>query len=260
MLTELPEANNKLPKSLKILSGLLLVMFPVGLFIMFSGWGKQFLWTTTLFLGLQAVITFILLIKLGEPSSVIVSSLIIFILSYFTEWLGVTTGFPFGQYSYTDVLQPVINGVPLAITFAWFVVSANLLISVKYFLKPGSGFTVVFIASVLILATDLLLEPFASFVNNFWIWEANAIPMQNFLSWFVLGFIFSLILNYMIKWKSGSAVHKSLLKIPPFIIGINLLNFTIVNFASGYIVITAVGLVIFTVVTLASIKFKPNEN
>jgi len=257
--TEPQEANKTLPRSLKILSGLLLVMFPVGLVIMFTGRGRQYLWTTTLFLGLQALITFILLLNLGKPFSVIISTVIIFILSYFTEWWGVNTGFPFGYYTYTDVLKPIINGVPLAITFAWFVVSANSLLIIKYFFKSGRGFSAAFIASVLILATDMLLEPFAAFVNNYWSWAANTIPVQNFISWLVLGFVFSLVLNSTLKWNE-TGFQESLFKIPPFIIAINLLNFTIVNLAYGYIILTCIGLGIFAVITLFSIKFIPNES
>ena len=232
-------------------------MFPVGLIIMFSDWGKQFLWTTTFFLGLQAVITFIILVKLADLISVTFSVIIIFILSYFIEWWGVNTGFPFGYYSYTDVLKPMLNGVPLAITFAWFVVSANSLLAAKYFLKNIPVFTVICISAVFILATDILLEPFASFANNYWQWVDNKIPLQNFLSWLAGGFIFSLLLEKIIKWKN--VYEENLLKIPLLITGINLLNFTIVNISSGYFVLTAVGLIMFASV-IFSIKFSRVHN
>ena len=235
-------------------------MFPVGLFLMFSAWGKQFLWTTTLFLGLQAVITFIILAKLADLFSVTISTVLVLIFSYFIEWWGVNTGFPFGYYSYTDVLKPIINGVPLAITFAWFVVTANSMLAAKYFLKNTSIYTIAFISAVFILATDILLEPFASFVNNYWVWAENKIPLQNFLNWLFCGFLFSLLLDKIIKWKNNFPNQKNLLKIPLIIIGINLLNFTIVNLANGYFALTITGLIMFAIVILSLIKFKPNEN
>ena len=44
---------------------------------------------------------------------------IVTVLSYLAELLGSTTGFPFGKYHYTEVLQPQIAGVPLLIPLAW---------------------------------------------------------------------------------------------------------------------------------------------
>jgi len=234
-------------------------MFPVGLFLMFSEWGKQFLWTTTIFLGLQAVITFILLYKLAELKSVISVTTLIFVISYSIELTGLNTGFPFGYYTYTDVLKPVINGVPIAISFAWFAVSTNSLLVSKYFLKDGSV-TIASISSVFILSADILLEPFAAFVNNYWVWAEGSIPIQNFFSWLILGFVFSIILSKAIKWHADFYHKKSLLRIPFLIMGINVFNYTIINLANGYYMITITGLLIFTIVLSSLIKLKPNEN
>src|SRR5690606_9432009 len=41
------------------------------------------------------------------------------ILTWGAEWLGSTTGFPFGHYHYTALLQPQLFGVPLLIPLAW---------------------------------------------------------------------------------------------------------------------------------------------
>ena len=211
------------------------------------------MWTTTLFLGLQAIITFIILTRLANFPSVIISTSLILVSSYFLEWWGVNTGFPFGYYSYSDVLKPIINGVPLAITFAWFVVCVNSFLVVKYLLKGSAGLTIALISAVFILAMDILLEPFASFVNGYWSWVDNRIPLQNFLSWLFFGFLFTIIIEKIIRWKNTH--NESLLKIPLIIMGINLLNFTIINLANGYFALTATGLIIFAVIIFSSIKF-----
>jgi hypothetical protein len=49
----------------------------------------------------------------------ITSFAIVGVLSYFAEFIGSKTGFPFGAYHYTDVLQPQLGGVPLLIPLAW---------------------------------------------------------------------------------------------------------------------------------------------
>lgn len=102
----------------------------------------------------------------------------------------------------THVLSPLIVGVPLAITFAWFTVTANSLLAARYLLKGYNEISAVLIAAIFVLATDILLEPFASFVNNFWVWEAQAVPIQNFISWFIIGIIFIFTLSQLIKWHT----------------------------------------------------------
>lgn len=225
---------------------------------MFTEFGRDYLWTTTIFLGLEALITFAILIHLADTVSVIIVSSIIFLASYLIEWWGTNTGFPFGLYSYSDILQPIVNGVPLAITFAWYVVTSTSLLAAKYFLGSSSPAASVIAASVFILATDILLEPFASFVNNYWVWDSGTIPMQNFAAWLLFGIVFSFTLNSLLKWKPGFKSQKQLLSIPLLIICINILNFSAVNIANGYLVLTLVGLFTFGAMTISA-KYLGNK-
>jgi putative membrane protein len=53
----------------------------------------------------------------------LLASLCILFLSWAVEHMGVTTGFPFGGYHYTDTLNlKVLGVVPLAVPFAWLLV------------------------------------------------------------------------------------------------------------------------------------------
>ncbi len=241
-------------KFLKLLTWILIVMFPVGLFIMFSGFGKQFLWTTTIFLGLEALLMFLVINQNWGLVRAAGSALVIFTVSLLVEWYGVSSGIPFGNYIYTDVLQPKLFGVPIAIAFAWFTVTSASMLAVRSLLYSSSALAISFISASLILATDILLEPFASFVNGFWIWEFNKIPLQNFLSWFGLGFIFSLVLNKLLNPKRHTAPV-----IPVIIIVINILNFSIVNIANGYYMLSAAGLIIFAVIIIPSLVFRTKQ-
>ncbi len=45
--------------------------------------------------------------------------LLVAVSTYLAELLGSKTGFPFGRYHYTDLLQPQLMGVPLLIPLAW---------------------------------------------------------------------------------------------------------------------------------------------
>lgn len=228
-------------------------MFPVGFLIMFTATGQNYLWTTTIFLGLQALITFIILLKSADILSVVITTAVIFMASWFIEYWGVTTGFPFGVYSYSHVLSPLIGGVPLAISFAWFTVTASSLLAARYLLKGYSENSAILIGSVFVLATDILLEPFASFVNNFWVWQGQAVPIQNFISWFVIGIIYIFTISQLIKWHSVPNSNSFMNKIPLIIMAINIVNFAAVNTANGYYFLTITGLVIFIVIA-ASIR------
>lgn len=236
---------------LKLLTGLLLVMFPVGFIIMFTEAGKPYLWTTTIFLGLEALIMFLVLIRLADLLSVVITTAVIFMASWFIEYWGVTTGIPFGSYSYSRVLSPLIGGVPLAIMFAWYIVTASSLITARTLLKGSSEIAAVSVAAVFILATDILLEPFASFINNFWIWNNSAIPMQNFVSWLVIGILFTSAVSQLIKWHNIREYRSGLHKIPLVIVIINIINFSAVNIYYGYYAITFFGVLHFIVLAAA---------
>ena len=231
-------------------------MFPVGFIIMFTNFGSQYLWTTTIFLGLQALITFIILTKLGDLLSVVITTAVIFLASWFIEYWGVTTGFPFGIYTYSGTLAPHIGGVPLAIMFAWFTVTACSLLSARYLLQGSSEISAIFTASVFILATDILLEPFAAFVNKFWLWNDSAIPMQNFVSWYAIGLIFIFTFSQLIKWNNNADYTSGLYNIPVVIMLINTANFAVVNIFNNYITITVFGLLHFAVIIILIKLFK----
>ena len=254
-----PPGDSAAGKLLNILTGILVVMFPVGFFIMFTDIGKEYLWTTTIFLGLEALITFIILVKTADLLSVVITTAVIFLASWFIEYWGVTTGFPFGDYSYTATLLPLIGGVPLAIMFAWFTVSACALLTARYLLNGSSEIAAIAAGAVFILGTDILLEPFASFINGFWLWDDGVIPIQNFISWFAVGLIFLFTFSQLIKWNEETGPRAKINRIPLLITAINIINFSILNLAHGYYVLTITGIVIFLVITASVTIFgKPS--
>ena len=58
-------------------------------------------------------------------------ALIVIVCAYAVEWLGSQTGFPFGNYHYTENFGPTLEGVPLTIPLAWHVVVTNALFVVR---------------------------------------------------------------------------------------------------------------------------------
>ena len=108
--------------------------------------------------------------------------------SFFIEFIGISTGFPYGEFSYGIDLGPMILGeVPLGlpIFFIPLVLNAYLLIlllfrnSVENFLKRLP------LVIVTVLVLDLVLDP-AAVAINFWNYETgiyHGVPLSNYLGW-----------------------------------------------------------------------------
>ena len=234
-------------------------MFPIGLIIMLTDFGRQFAWTTTIFLGIQGVILFLIAVKSAGLIKALVSALLILLLSFFIEYVGLKTGFPFGKYTYTDVLSPLVSGIPIAITFAWFSVTvSSYLLTLNLYSKAGI-FSASFISSVLVLSVDILLEPFASFINGFWLWDAGTIPFQNYVSWLVLGFLFCLIISIFVNPGLMREMRPGVKNIPYLVFAVNMLTFLVINIINGYIFLSLIAMLIIVMLTLilpGSVKYE----
>jgi len=121
--------------------------------------------------------------------------LLVLVGSFGIEWLGVQTGIIFGNYTYGTTLQPLLFNVPIAIGFAWLGILLSSIAVIQYFWLNFSRFHFllkgIFIAAVMVIF-DGVMEP-AAMKLNYWNWEANRIPIQNFVSWFLISFIFAFI-------------------------------------------------------------------
>lgn len=128
---------------------------------------------------------------------------IVGVLSFFAEFIGSTTGIPFGKYHYTDVLQPQLGGVPLLIPLAWMmmlppawaIASAIL----KHEEREGSRkIKFILLSALAFTAWDLFLDP--QMVGwNFWVWEIPGqyfgIPLVNYLGWILVSGLLTLAAN-----------------------------------------------------------------
>ncbi len=134
---------------------------------------------------------------------------LIFTLSWAVEHLGVTTGFPFGVYEYSDVLGLKLFGVvPLAVPFAWvLVVPAAIGVTEWLFHREEPPTTPSTTAPIMMkilgggslaLLMDVAIEPVATEIHHYWIWAPTAaafygVPTSNFIAWWVLGAFFAAI-------------------------------------------------------------------
>lgn len=232
-------------------------MYPVGYIIMLNDSLKDsYLSTSSFYLFIQSLVTFLVLAEITSTNKAIFTNFIIMILSLLIEGVGVQSGFPFGSYSYNNVLVPVLpGGVPLAIGFAWMTLSINSFLIVKYFLKSSSSYLVIFLSGILIAFIDVLLEPFASFINNYWVWENGSIPFQNYLSWFIIGILFSYILERM----AGKNVKSMNIHFPLIVLSMSILQFLVINIVNGYYFYSVIGISGILIIFLSIIFLRTNE-
>ena len=153
--------------------------------------------------------------------------------SYLVEYVGVTYGVPFGQYRYTGTLGLQLGGaVPLAIPFAWLMVVPGAVMTVARLRRTA---LVVPLAALLAMLLDLLIEPVAAYVIDYWQWIETGpyygIPTTNFLAWGGT----ALVLAYVL-WRVAGDLHRPppVAWLPPLLFTLNAGQFTLINAAQGF--------------------------
>jgi uncharacterized membrane protein len=185
---------------------LYLALFPGSTFIVAIGqvpaWG---IWMGGALLLLQGVIALCWLLGSYGRRGALAAALVL-VLGWGVEQLGVGTGFPFGRYSYTDTLQPLIVGdVPLAILCAWLMV---VLGAYQWRAEVGdrrlrAWGKQMLLTATLILLLDLQIETVATGVNNYWIWLDTGpyygVPTANFIAWWLVGLAMAIVLESILS-------------------------------------------------------------
>lgn len=116
---------------------------------------------------------------------------ITYLITFLLEVIGVKTGLVFGGYEYGGALGFRFLEVPVIIGFNWVLVILGAISICKSLTK--NVFVISLSSALLSVIFDFFLEPVAVRLG-YWNWEQIAIPMQNYLAWFIIAFIFSIVL------------------------------------------------------------------
>lgn len=113
---------------------------------------------------------------------------IVTIATWLIEYIGSTTGIPFGVYHYTAALQPQLGNVPLLIPFAWFMMLPTAWTIAELITGRKNTVGYLIVSGLAMTAWDLFLDPLM--VGwGFWQWQVEGgyfgIPWSNYLGWFV---------------------------------------------------------------------------
>ncbi|MCB0482734.1 MAG: carotenoid biosynthesis protein [Flavobacteriales bacterium] len=195
----------------------LAILHLVGLIGLLSPFQHVFLQLSTA----NLVISAILILPKKFDNRFGVSLLFIISLGFGIEWMGTTTGWPFGVYSYGNGLSPLLMGVPLVIGVNWWMLTYGALEISRLKIKPK--IFQILVAGGLLTALDLLIEQVAPKLT-FWTWQSASVPIQNYIAWFVLGTIMAFFIQ---KFQSKESLNK--MAVALFIIQV--LFFSILNLA-----------------------------
>ncbi len=130
----------------------------------------------------------------------------IFVITIIVEGIGVNTSLIFGNYFYSNILGFKLFGVPLVIGLNWTIVLLGLFTLTDNSFK-GNIFLNSFMIGILAVLFDYILEPVAIKLN-YWHWDANVVPLKNYISWFIISFVFGFIgFKLKSKYKNGLLIH-----------------------------------------------------
>jgi uncharacterized membrane protein len=255
----IPTNNKSLSLFTKIFFIILFVFFPFGIIFMLRGLiGPDNTWVVSVYLSIVAIVTVSYLLSITERITSIFFIGAVLILATAAGAIGLRTGYPFGHYYYSEYFIPSLpGGVPLAITLSWLIISINAFLICRLLIKnPKSPFIVPFAAAFIILAFDILLEPFGSFINKYWIWENSYVPTQNFISWYILGFMFTFMLEKTTVFIP-TTIEARRIVLPVILLSVMIIQFAVINFAHGYWLYSLVGIcTILAVVRSIKRKYK----
>ncbi|MBI3852235.1 MAG: carotenoid biosynthesis protein [Verrucomicrobia bacterium] len=153
-------------------------------------------WVTALFLASATATTLVAMTRRLPAQNVAVAAGLIAFVSGVVQAVGAATGIPFGAYVYTDNVGPrLFDTLPLLMPLVWIVAIINSRGVARLMLRPWRktklyGFRVIGLTCLLVTLLDFGLEPFATKVNRFWIWQTPATvlawhtaPWINFFGW-----------------------------------------------------------------------------
>lgn len=136
--------------------------------------------------------------------------LLTFVISWAYETLSILTGFPFGNYHYSDVLGAKIWLVPWTIMPAYFAmgyfswsIASILLDKTDNTIKGSEVIIKPLLASFIMVFWDICFDPDSSNLVGMWEWHDGGVyfgvPFSNYMGWFLCVFTFMFIFSLILR-------------------------------------------------------------
>ena len=125
------------------------------------------------------------------------------------EAVGLATGFPYGRYTYGDVLGPRLLGVPFLVPLAWLMMAWPSWLLARRLTAPvrdrrGAAARVV-VAAAVFAAWDVVLDP-QMVQAGYWTWVhprpglpgIGTVPLTNLAGWLLAGVLLMALLDTVV--------------------------------------------------------------
>lgn len=163
----------------------------------------------------------ILIISRKERKLQFLSFLVVaFLVGMIAEWIGIHTGYLFGDYYYGENLGYKFDGVPLIIGINWGILTVCSCNVTAIFIRKSIWLST-FVSALLMMLLDVLIEPVA-ITSDYWHWDSLNIPLYNYFCWFAVAFPLHFL---YFKWQ---LIEQN--KVTFALFGILVMFFTILNF------------------------------
>jgi putative membrane protein len=131
------------------------------------------------------------------------------VVAVLAEALGLSTGFPYGQYSYSDALGPTVLGVPFLVPLAWlmmawpsWVLAVRLTARIRARRRPLPR---VLVAAYVFAAWDVVLDP-QMVQAGYWRWAhptpglpgIDTVPLTNLGGWLLAGLVLMALVDALV--------------------------------------------------------------
>lgn len=118
----------------------------------------------------------------------------VYVLSFLAEFFGTGYGIPFGGYGYSALLGGKwFDRVPYVIPLSWFAMTVPAFALSRAFAFARTPVRRVLLASAILVAWDLALDPAMSHLTPYWIWSESGpyygMPWLNLLGWYVTALV-----------------------------------------------------------------------
>jgi len=145
------------------------------------------------------------------------------VFGFVVEWIGKTTGLPFGRYDYLPKGISLL-GVPLLVPLGWWSFSLMAMLISPERLR-------LWLAPLVLVAWDIGLDPLMV-SQGFWKFETGAyygIPISNFVGWYISGWVLMQVLGWLEPRLLSDSPHsiRIIFSIQIFLMTVGLLVFSL---------------------------------
>jgi putative membrane protein len=125
------------------------------------------------------------------------------------EAVGLATGFPYGQYTYSDDLGPTLLGVPFLVPLAWLMMAWPSWLLARRLtrdVRPGRQRPArVVVAATVFAGWDVVLDP-QLVQAGYWTWAhpqpslpgIDTVPLTNLAGWLLAGLVLMALLDLLV--------------------------------------------------------------